>query len=146
VPYIEALFGAVVAVAGLAITLTATGMGYVSAGVPGAGFFPFWVGLLLVISGIALAVMTWRTPSKTESVDSGQVISIVTSAAFLLILAVAGSIAATVVYLLATVGLTRRHSLLVTVATAVITAALVYLTFQVWLLVPLPRGWLFGGA
>jgi hypothetical protein len=28
----------------------------------------------------------------------------------------------------------------------VITAALVYLTFQVWLLVPLPRGWLFGGA
>jgi hypothetical protein len=145
-PYIEALFGAVVAFAGFAIALTATGMGYVSAGVPGAGFFPFWVGLLLVISGSALAVMTWRNPSKTESIDSGQLISIVTSGAFLVILAAAGSIVATLVYLLATVGLTRRHSLLVTVATALITAALVYLTFQVWLLVPLPRGWLFCGA
>ena len=121
-------------------------MGYVSAGVPGAGFFPFWVGLLLVVSGAALAVMSWRNPSKTEGVDRGQLVSIATSGAFLVVLAVAGSLVATVAYLLATVGLTRRHSLFVTVATALITAALVYLTFQVWLLVPLPRGWLFGGA
>lgn len=145
-PYIEALFGAAVAIAGLAIAVTATGMGYVSSGVPGPGFFPFWVGLLLVVSGLALAVMFWRSPSKTESVETGQLVSIATSGAFLAILAVAGSLVATVAYLLATVWMTRRHSLLVTVATALITAALVYLTFQVWLLVPLPRGWLFGGA
>lgn len=145
-PYIEAMFGAVVAIAGLAIALTATSMGYASGGVPGAGFFPFWVGLLLVISGGALAVMAWRKPSKTEGIETGQLVSIATSGAFLAILAVAGSMVATVVYLLATVWMTRRHSLLVTVATAVITAALVYLTFQVWLLVPLPRGWLLRGA
>ena len=145
-PYIEALFGAAVAIAGLAIAVTATGMGYVSSGVPGPGFFPFWVGLLLVVSGLALAVMFWRSPSKTESIETGQLVSIATSGAFLVVLAVAGSLVATVAYLLATVWMTRRHSLFVTFATALITAALVYLTFQVWLLVPLPRGWLFGGA
>lgn len=145
-PYIESIFGALAAVAGLAIALTATGMGYVSGGVPGAGFFPFWVGVLLVISGVALAVIGWRSPSKTESIETGQLVSIATSGAFLAILAVAGSMVATVAYLFATVWMTRRHSLFVTIATALITAALVYLTFQVWLLIPLPRGWLFGGA
>jgi putative tricarboxylic transport membrane protein len=143
VPYIEVLFGLAVAIAGVAIATVAAGLGYVSGGVPGAGFFPFWVGLLLVVSGLALAVMTWRHPSKTERVESGQLVSIAAGGAFLAVMAAAGAIVATVAYLLATVWMTRRHGILVTVATAVITAALTYFTFQVWLLVPLPRGWLF---
>jgi len=146
VPQIEAIFGAVVAVAGVAIAVAGTGMGYVSHGVPESGFFPVWVGLLLIVSGSALALTAWRNPSTTERIESGQLVAIGAGGAFLVVLSLLGSMAATVAYVAATVWMTRRHSLPVAVAAALIAALVIYFTFQVWLLVPLPRGWLSGMA
>ena len=143
---IEILFGAVVALIGFGFSYEGLVLGYVSGGVPGSGFFPFWVGLLLLVSGLAMALSARLRSGTEERFERGQIAAMAGTAVYLGLIVIAGTVLATFAYLLTAIGVSRRHGVVVTAVTSIAGAALIYFSFRVWLQIPLPRGILFGGG
>lgn len=143
---VERLFGAVTALIGVGVAYEGLRLGYISDGVPKSGFFPFWAGVLLFISGLAMAATAKVQPGEEETIEPGQLLAIAGTAAYLGLIVVIGAVAGTFAYLFAAIGLSRKHGIIASVLTAAISAAIVYFAFGAWLQVPLPRGALFGGG
>lgn len=136
-------FGAVSALMGLGVTLEGWRLGLFRYGIPGAGFFPFWAGLVLAVAGVAMALGRGGGEPTDELFRPGPRAAIVTAGAFLLLVHVTGFIMASVAYLLVTLVVLKRHPAWVVAVSAAITVGLLYFVFEVWLGIPLPRG-LFG--
>lgn len=143
---IERLFGAAIALIGIGFSYEGLALGYASGGVPGSGFFPFWVGLLLLVSGAAMAVFAKPQSDTEERFELGQIAALAGTAGYLGMIAVVGTVLATFAYLFTTIGISRRHGVVVTVVASIAGVALIYFSFRVWLQIPLPRGMLFEGG
>lgn len=113
---------------------------------PGYGFFPFWLGVLMMFLSVLLLVNTWRRPAKPDekppftnrqSVKS-VVLIMLALAGYIIIIDSVGYLLSTLLFvlflLLVVEGEKRRTAVLI----AVVTAVSLYVIFQVILQVSLP--------
>lgn len=140
----ERILAALFGLFGLFFAVKARDLTYMTEFAPGAGFLPFWLGVLLValVAGFLLTTRAagpagdGATPldrRKVAAVSMGLVACI----AVIGWLGFAASIAAYLLYLLRAV---ERRGWGLSAGVALGTTLGLYLVFQAWLKVPLPRG------
>lgn len=129
---------------GLFFALGARDLSYMEDSVPGAGFLPFWLGLVLAALVVGFLLTSHRAkPSggADAPVDRRKVgavaLGLVACIAVIGTLGFTLSIAAYLFYL---VRLVERRGWGLSAGVALGTTLGLYLVFQAWLKVPLPRG------
>jgi putative tricarboxylic transport membrane protein len=113
---------------------------------PGAGFFPFWLGLTMVILAVLLLVRAAReTAPGSDWLPRGRgavrFVSVLGgTVAFLVLMPWLGMAVTTVLFLIAILRLLEHHSWPAAVAIALGTAGVNWAVFAWWLRVPFPPG------
>ena len=138
---IACLFGAALVPLGLAATFESIELGYIRYGVPAAGFFPFWAGLVLAVSGALLVIVSWSERHAWTTLDWPLQLTWLGAAfAFLLATRWLGLLLSSFLFLVLTIRILGGLPLWVGLLTATLACGLLWLVFEVWLLVPLPPG------
>lgn len=120
-------------------------LGYVRFGIPGAGFFPLWIGIALVLAGLVLAVRGWFRRDRYDASDWGQVgITITAIVALLLLAPLIGLIWAIFIFTAVMIPCLGSISLRVSIAIAAAASFVIWSTLDLWLGIPLPSGTLWG--
>jgi hypothetical protein len=115
---------------------------------PGSGYFPFYIGLILCISGAGILYQAVLGKKRNTAifVDSEQlkrVVSVlVPGVVYVAAVQVLGLYVASALYIALFMIVLGKYSRLKSVATALTVAALFFLMFEVWFKVPLFKGWL----
>jgi hypothetical protein len=113
---------------------------------PGAGYFPFYIGLILAISGAAILVQSLRARKTDDSVfvDSVQgkrVLSVlVPSVLYVAAITVLGIYVASAIFIALFMIVLGKYSPLKSVVVGVAVNALFFMMFEVWFKVPLFKG------
>ncbi len=123
------------------------GAGWTSDG-PGAGYFPFYIGLIICIAAIGIfwqAVFS-RAKDTGAFIDRGQlkrVLSVLLPAAvYVLAVVFLGLYIASAIYITLFMIVLGHYSVLKSVLVGVLTNTLFFLMFEVWFKVPLYKGML----
>lgn len=118
------------------------GSGWTSDG-PGAGYFPFYIGSILCLSGGALLVQALLNKSQAGEVfvDREQLRRVATvllpAALYVLAVRFLGFYMASALYIALFMVILGKYSWTKSVLTALITSGLLYTMFEVWFKVPL---------
>ena len=144
---VEAVVAFLVLVMGLVVTQGSWKLGsrWTSDG-PGSGYFPFYIGLILCISGAGILVQAlWGKKKNTEIfVDSEQlrrVMSVLLPAlVYVLAVQLVGLYVASAVYIALFMIVLGNYSRVKSIVTAVVLMVLFFLMFEVWFKVPLFKG------
>lgn len=132
--------------ASIYIVVVALGMKYYDAIGPGAGFFPFWLGLFLGFLSLACLVQVWRD-GRDDSVErflpnrQGMVkiaLIIVALLSFVVLLNPIGFKIAMFGFLFFLLALLGRQKILISIVIATLGSFGAYHAFNNWLGVPLP--------
>lgn len=121
------------------------GSGWTSDG-PGAGYFPFYIGLILLISGAGILVQALRGKSKNTEifVDSKQlklVLSVLIPAGvYILAVQFLGLYIASTIYIALFMVILGKYSWLKSTIAALSVTIVFFLMFEVWFKVPLFKG------
>lgn len=122
------------------------GSGWTSDG-PGAGYFPFYIGLILCISGAGILVkaLRHREPAGTEPFVTreqlGRVLAVLVPAAvYVLAVQFLGLYVASAVYIALFMIVLGKYSRVKSVLLALTVMGLFYALFEVWFKVPLYKG------
>jgi hypothetical protein len=121
------------------------GSGWTSDG-PGAGYFPFYIGIILCISGAGILYQAlFGKKRNTEIFVDGEQIKrvlvvLIPAAIYVLVIQLIGIYVASALYVAGFMIVLGKFSYLKGIATAVIMAALSFLMFEVWFKVPLFKG------
>lgn len=131
------------------IFVNSLSLGYVTAGIPGAGFLPLWAGVILGISAIMILVKSWKKPLSGPLIANRAllwrtVIFGLAMVAMVFLLPYLGMVLALALFMLFSVPfLGARHPLKIA-ASVILVPLFVYVLFQLILKVPLPVGpWRF---
>ena len=144
----DVISGGLLAALGVFILTEARNWAYSSASGPGAGFFPTWYGLAIVVLSLVLIIKSLLRPAQedNEAVDPlGVVRALGTWAALALAVALLKPLGFIVSFALLTffiVAVVFRRSLIVAGTTALATAVGFYVVFPLALNVALPVGYL----
>jgi putative tricarboxylic transport membrane protein len=113
---------------------------------PKAGYFPFYIGILLIIVGILISIQTvrqWQSLSGKVATSSGQLRSVISvllpMIVYVGLVAWLGIYVASALYIgafMAVVGRYKRAAIVVPIAVVVT----IFLIFEKWFLVALPKG------
>jgi putative tricarboxylic transport membrane protein len=135
---VMALFGAVVLVGSLEV-----GIGWGTEG-PRPGFFPFYIGLIIIASSAVNLVQMTRTDRRSGFAEWSQLhqvlLVLVPTAIYVVTVPYVGiyvSSAALIAVFMFWVG---KYHWSLTAAISIGTSAAIYLMFEKWFLVPLPKG------
>ena len=138
--------GVVLAVVGLIVLVEGLrlGIGWSTDG-PEAGFFIFYLGVALCLSTGPIVLGAIRRASTAgHFVTAGQLRSVGTvflpAVAMVALTHVLGLYVSGAVYLAAYMRLIGRHRWITTVLTAIAIPLAAFLIFEIWFLVPLPKG------
>jgi putative tricarboxylic transport membrane protein len=119
------------------------GIGWESDG-PRSGFFPFWLGALLIVMCAVILVQTARLPSSRPFVrreQIGPVLKVLGPAlAAVVLMHWIGLYVASAVYTAFYMRWIGRHSWVAVVAVAVGIPLVAFFVFERWFLVPMPKG------
>lgn len=113
---------------------------------PGAGYFPFYIGLILCISGVgvlyqALAGKEKNTEVFVDRESLGRVLSVLIPAAvYVGAIQLIGIYVASAVYIALFMIILGKYSWLKSVIIGVAVNALFFMMFEVWFKVPLHKG------
>jgi hypothetical protein len=113
---------------------------------PGAGYFPFYIGLILLVSGAAILVQSLRARKSDKStfVDSVQlrrVLSVlVPSAIYVGAIMLLGLYVASAIFIALFMIVLGKYSVSKSVVIGVAVNALFFMMFEVWFKVPLFKG------
>ena len=119
---------------------------------PGAGFLPFWLGVLLAVLATILFVSAWRrqaTQKENESVFPGKqalfaIASVLVGlAVYILLIEVLGYLLDTFLFIVFLMKVVEREKWPLTLMVAVGTTAVLFITFQFLLQITLPSN-MFG--
>lgn len=146
---VEAAVAALVILLGLVVLFGSRnlGSGWTSDG-PGAGYFPFYIGLILCISGAGTLYQALFGKKRNHDifVDGEQirrVLSVLIPAAFyVLAIQVFGIYLASAVYIAGFMIILGKFSRLRSVALGIAIAVFFFFLFEVWFKIPLYKGWL----
>ena len=144
---VDAVVAAILFVLGIVVMVEARRLGasWESDG-PGAGYFPFYIGLIICISalGIAYQAMFSKTRDTDTFVDREQlwrVFSVLLPAAvYVLGVLFLGLYVASAIYIALFMIVLGKYPPLKSVAVAVTVNAVFFLMFEVWFKVPLYKG------
>ena len=142
---VEAFVAAVIAIIGAVVMFQSyqLGAGWTSDG-PGAGYFPFYVSLIMTISGLGILVNALRKRDTSAFVDTEQLgrVASVLGPAIVYVLAVQflGLYVASAVYIALFMVMLGKYSWLKSMIAAVIVNAVFFMMFEVWFKVPLFKG------
>ena len=144
---IDALVAAIVLVFGAIVVVEARRLGatWTSDG-PGAGYFPFYIGLILTVCGAGLLVQSLRARKSDDSpfVDSVQlrrVLSVlVPSAVYAAAIMLLGIYVASALFIALFMIVLGKYSPVRSIGVGVGINALFFLMFEVWFKVPLYKG------
>lgn len=125
------------------------GPGWGEAG-PRAGFFPFWLGVILGLSSLWILAQAMRAPGGDRArpfFPAGAPRLVLTvflpMVGVVALFEIVGFYVAAVLYLLGYIRLTGRQRWPFTLAVSVLFPLLTFFVFERWFLIPLPKG-LFG--
>ncbi len=114
---------------------------------PRAGYFPFYIGCALAAAGAIVAVQTllrWRALAGSTFVTSEQLRPVLTvlvpTIGYFALIATIGMYAASAIYITAFMLWQGRFRVLPAVAVGVGVPVAIFLLFEVWFLIPLPKG------
>ncbi len=113
---------------------------------PGAGYFPFYIGLILCISalGILYQALLGKKKNKAVFVDSVQtrrVLSVLIPAlVYVLAVQLVGLYVASAIYIALFMIVLGKYSRFKSIATGLAVVVLFFLMFEVWFKVPLYKG------
>jgi hypothetical protein len=144
---LDAVVAACVLAVGLVVVIQARklGSGWMSDG-PGPGYFPFYIGLILMISGVVILVQALRARAADGSVfvDSEQlkrVLSVLLpTAAYTALTMAIGLYVASAIFIAVFMVWLGKYSLAKSVAVGVLVNVFFFVMFEVWFKVPLYKG------
>ena len=141
---LEAAFALVLLVSGGLIAYVSWGYGFGSMNRPGPGLYPFFVGIAIAVAALFTLVGTLRSSDAHPVLDSGgrRTFAIMTATFCFWILAmpVLGYVVVTLISTFVFAKAVRLEGWRKPLAVAVGTAAFIWLLFDVWLYIDLPRG------
>jgi Tripartite tricarboxylate transporter TctB family len=144
---VDTLVAAILFVIGAVVVFEARrlGAGWTTDG-PGAGYFPFYIGLIVCISALGILVQSRSAKTRDEGAfvdreQTGRVLSVLLPAAvYVLGIWFLGIYVASALYIGLFMIILGKYSLLKSVLVAVIVNALFFMMFEVWFKVPLYKG------
>lgn len=144
---VDAVVAALIFIVGAVVVVQARmlGSGWESDG-PGAGYFPFYIGLIMCISaaGIFYQAMFGRARDEGAFVDRlqlGRVVSVfVPAVLYVLVVNFLGLYVASAVYIALFMVILGKYTPLRSVLVGVTVVAMFFLLFEVWFKVPLFKG------
>jgi putative tricarboxylic transport membrane protein len=131
------------------IMVTSLSMKYVTAGVPGPGFVPFWAGLILAGAAVMILVNSWKKPlagllMANRAILWRTVIFGLGMAVMVFLIPYLGMVVTLALFMLLTVPFLGARDKVKIAASVVLVPLFVYVLFQFVLQVPLPVGpWRF---
>jgi hypothetical protein len=123
------------------------GSGWTSDG-PGAGYFPFYIGLILCISGAGVLYQTLMGKNRNHDifVDGEQIRRVMAvllpAIVFVLAIQVLGMYIASAVYIAGFMIILGKYAKAKSIVLAITISVVFFLMFEVWFKVPLAKGWL----
>ncbi|HEY7541994.1 MAG TPA: tripartite tricarboxylate transporter TctB family protein [Methylomirabilota bacterium] len=119
------------------------GTGWGSDG-PQSGFFPFWLGVILILASLTIAGRAWRRSTTKPFVTReqlGPVLKVLWPAvAMVILITPLGLYVAAALYLSFYMRWVGRHGWLAVILCAVGVPLLTFVVFEIWFLVPMPKG------
>ena len=119
---------------------------------PGYGFFPFWLGILMAILSVLLVVNGRRRPADDQDAKPvfphwealRSIIAILAGlGVYVLLLEVLGYVVDTLLFVAFLMNVGGRSTRRTTILVAVVTTVALYMIFQVWLGINIPKN-IFG--
>jgi len=111
---------------------------------PKSGFFPFWLGLIMVGACLLIAAKAYRRTDRTPFVRRGAIAPVLKvllpATAFVLSIHWIGLYIATTVYMGLYMRWIGRHSWVSVVVMSVTVSIVTFFVFEIWFLVPMPKG------
>jgi putative tricarboxylic transport membrane protein len=111
---------------------------------PKSGFFPFWLGTLLVVTTALIIVHALRrrgAPAFVRREQLGSVLRVLAPAtAFVVLTQLIGLYVSGALYIALSMRWMGRHRWLPTVSVAAGVVIVVFIVFERWFLVPMPKG------
>ena len=133
-----AVLGAVTIVGSLQV-----GIGWAAEG-PQSGFFPFWIGLLIVATSAVNFVRAYAQPRRALFAEWGQIRQVLKVVAPMAVYVAAvpwlGIYLSSALLIAGFMRWLGRYGWAMTLAVSIGLQVVTYLTFEKWFLVPLPKG------
>lgn len=122
------------------------GIGWASDG-PKAGYFPFYIGVILALAGgviAAKAIRSWRAQASNVFVTRAQLKTVmqmlVPSIVYVITIAYIGIYVASFIFIAAFMVWQGKYKWWLAIIIAFLICAGLFFMFEVWFLVPLPKG------
>jgi putative tricarboxylic transport membrane protein len=119
------------------------GIGWGSDG-PRSGFFPFWLGVILIVASVTIGLQAWRRSTTKPFVTREQLDPVLKvlwpATAMVLLIKPLGLYVAAMLYLAFYMRWVGRHSWLAVILCAIGVPVLTFVVFELWFLVPMPKG------
>jgi Tripartite tricarboxylate transporter TctB family len=143
---VDAVVAACLTLLGIVVVVQARKLGaeWTSDG-PGAGYFPFYIGLVLAVCGVAIFLQSLRaratSPTFVDSVQLKRVMSVfLPSVLYVGAIMVLGLYVASALFIALFMILLGKYSPLRSVVVGVAVNVLFFMMFEVWFKVPLFKG------
>ncbi len=144
---IEAVVAAILLVVGIVVIVESRrlGSGWTSDG-PGSGYFPFYIGLIIVVSSLGLLYQSLiskkrKTEIFVDSVQLKRVLSVLLPAAvYVLVIRFLGIYIASAIYIALFMIVLGKYPPLRSVVAALTINVFFFFLFEVWFKVPLYKG------
>jgi hypothetical protein len=144
---VDALVAALIFVFGIVLTIEAWRLGarWTSDG-PGAGYFPFYIGLITIIAsiGIFYQAMFGKSRDTGTFVDRAQAVRVLSvllpATVYVLVVMFLGLYVASAIYIAAFMIVLGKYPPVKSVVLSVVIVAVFFLMFEVWFKVPLYKG------
>ncbi len=111
---------------------------------PRSGFFPFWLGSILILASVTIALQAWRRATDKPFVTRDRlspVLKVLWPATVMVILITPlGLYVASAIYLGFYMRWVGRHGWLAIALCAIGVPLLTFVVFELWFLVPMPKG------
>jgi putative tricarboxylic transport membrane protein len=116
---------------------------------PEPGYFPFWIGIFLVFAGLGTAVQAAFGSSMKASGDApfvtkGKLKSVLMvffpTAIFVVVMSFIGIYVAAALFIIAFMMINGGYRFVKTLPYAIIVPIVIFTMFEIWFLVPLPKG------
>jgi putative tricarboxylic transport membrane protein len=115
------------------------GAGWVDPDGPQAGYFPFRIGAIMAIAQNLLA-RDGRRPFVDRHAMGQVLIVLVPAAVYVFVLEQIGIYVASAIYIAAFMAYMGRYNILMSIAVGVGVSVALFFMFEIWFLVPLPKG------
>ena len=111
---------------------------------PRSGFFPFWLGVLMILACAVICVQAWRRPTDRPFVTRAQlgpVLKVLWPATLMVILITPlGLYVTSALYMAFYMRWVGRHGWAAVALCAIGIPVVVFAVFETWFLVPMPKG------